>query len=303
MLDITYGPLQFQDKSDSNSYLLGKIANHCIAIASPRAGSIGNTPATAIAINLLRTFCDIRVGFMVGIAGGIPSQKYDVRLGDVAVSYPSDNCGGVRQHDFGKALEGGEFRRTGFLNRPPNSILSAVGQFRLQIDLDRTRFPRSVRDALEKDNVLKNKCSPPDPKKKKKNRLFKANQPHPLESTCAQHPTEWDVARAQLASDAPNVHYGTVVSGNSVVKSAAVRDSLLRDIPDAVCVEMEASGLMNDFPCIIVRGICDYCDSHKNDQWHGYAALTAAAYAKELLEFLPAQEVAEEVLALKVYRK
>ncbi|KAL2847309.1 ankyrin repeat-containing domain protein [Aspergillus pseudodeflectus] len=113
---------------------------------------------------------------------------------------------------------------------------------------------------------------------------------------------EWDVARAQLASDAPNVHYGMVVSGNSVVKSAAVRDSLLRDIPDAVYVEMEVSGLMNDFPCIIVRGICDYCDSHKNDQWHGYAALAAAAYAKELLEFLPAQEVAEEVLALKVYR-
>jgi nucleoside phosphorylase len=300
MLDITYGPLQFQDKSDSNSYLLGKIGHHCIAIASPRAGSIGNTPATAIAVNLLRTFHDIRVGFMVGIAGGIPSQKHDVRLGDVAVSFPGDNCGGVRQHDFGKSLEGGKFHRTGFLNRPPNSILSAVSLFRLQIDLERTRFPRSVRDALEKDSVLKNKCSAPD---QKTDRLFKANQPHPPETTCAQHPVEWDVARAQLASDAPNVHYGTVVSGNSVVKSAAVRDSLLQDIPDAVCVEMEASGLMNDFPCIVVRGICDYCDSHKNDQWQGYAALAAATYAKELLEFLPAQEVAEEILALKLYRK
>ncbi|KAL3451657.1 ankyrin repeat-containing domain protein [Aspergillus insuetus] len=235
---------------------------------------------------------------MVGIAGGIPSQKHDVRLGDVAVSFPGDNCGGVRQHDFGKTLEGGEFHRTGFLNRPPNSILSAVSLFRLQIDLERTRFPRSVRDVLEKDSVLKNKCSAPG---QKTDRLFKANQPHPPETICAQHPVEWDVARAQLASDAPNVHYGTVVSGNSVVKSAAIRDSLLQDIPDAVCVKMDASGLMNDFPCIVVRGICDYCDSYKNDQWQGYAALAAATYAKELLKFLPAQEIAEEILALKVY--
>ena len=47
--------------------------------------------------------------------------------------------------------------------------------------------------------------------------------------------------------------------------------------------EMEAAGLMNNFPCLVIRGICDYADSHKNDRWQPYAAATAAAYAKNLL--------------------
>ena len=50
-----------------------------------------------------------------------------------------------------------------------------------------------------------------------------------------------------------------------------------------LCFEMEAAGLMNQLPCLVIRGICDYSDSHKNKQWQGYAALTAAAYAKILL--------------------
>jgi hypothetical protein len=54
---------------------------------------------------------------------------------------------------------------------------------------------------------------------------------------------------------------------------------------------MEAAGLMNNFPCIVIRGICDYADSHKNDRWQRYAAATAAAYAKELLAFVPIQDL------------
>jgi nucleoside phosphorylase len=50
---------------------------------------------------------------------------------------------------------------------------------------------------------------------------------------------------------------------------------------------MEAAGLMNHFPCLVIRGICDYSDSHKNKVWQGYAAMTAAAYAKDLLCRIP----------------
>ena len=46
---------------------------------------------------------------------------------------------------------------------------------------------------------------------------------------------------------------------------------------------MEAAGLMDNFPCLVIRGICDYSDAHKNKKWQPYAAATAAAYAKELL--------------------
>jgi hypothetical protein len=56
---------------------------------------------------------------------------------------------------------------------------------------------------------------------------------------------------------------------------------------------MEAAGLMDNFPCLVIRGICDYADSHKNKQWQGYAAATAGAYAKELLSVIPPKQVAE----------
>lgn len=52
-------------------------------------------------------------------------------------------------------------------------------------------------------------------------------------------------------------------------------------------MEMEAAGLMNDFPCLVIRGICDYADAHKNKEWQGYAAMAVAAYAKELVLVVP----------------
>jgi nucleoside phosphorylase len=56
---------------------------------------------------------------------------------------------------------------------------------------------------------------------------------------------------------------------------------------------MEAAGLMNSFQCLVIRGICDYADSHKNKRWQAYAAATAAACAKEVLSVIPPAEVAE----------
>ena len=52
---------------------------------------------------------------------------------------------------------------------------------------------------------------------------------------------------------------------------------------------------MNHFPCLVIRGICDYSDSHKNKEWQGYAAMAAAAYAKDLLyRMLPNKVEAEK---------
>ncbi|KEF50793.1 uncharacterized protein A1O9_13155, partial [Exophiala aquamarina CBS 119918] len=83
----------------------------------------------------------------------------------------------------------------------------------------------------------------------------------------------------------PVTHYGVIASGNQVVKDATVRDRL-RDEFGALCVEVEAAGLVNDFPCLVIRGICDYADAHKNEGWHAYAAMTAASYAKEFLQYI-----------------
>ena len=68
------------------------------------------------------------------------------------------------------------------------------------------------------------------------------------------------------------------------MKSAIARDAVGRELK-VLCFEMEAAGLMDQLPCLVIRGVCDYCDSHKHKQWQGYAALTAAAYTRALLSW------------------
>jgi nucleoside phosphorylase len=58
-----------------------------------------------------------------------------------------------------------------------------------------------------------------------------------------------------------------------------------------LCFEMEAAGLINSFPYLVIRGICDYADSYKNKRWQPYAAGIAAVYAKELLLVIPAVNI------------
>ena len=85
------------------------------------------------------------------------------------------------------------------------------------------------------------------------------------------------------------VHRGTIASGELVIKDAMLRDALANKY-DVLCFETEAAGSLADFPCIVIRGISDYCDSHKNDLWHGYAAVAAAAYARQLFFHIPIEK-------------
>lgn len=74
------------------------------------------------------------------------------------------------------------------------------------------------------------------------------------------------------------VHYGTIGSANQVVKNRKTRDRLREDL-GLLCVEMEAAGIMDEFLCLVIRGICDYADSHKSKRWQ--------EYAKQLLSIIP----------------
>ncbi|CAG7917496.1 unnamed protein product [Penicillium olsonii] len=94
------------------------------------------------------------------------------------------------------------------------------------------------------------------------------------------------VTRKIREAEDPVIHYGLIASGNQVMKNATTRDAIAREM-NILCFEMEAAGLMDQLPCLVVRGICDYCDSHKHKQWQGYAALTAAAYTKALIGRVP----------------
>lgn len=83
------------------------------------------------------------------------------------------------------------------------------------------------------------------------------------------------------------------------MKDALTRDKLAEE-NDILCFEMEAAGLMNHFPCLVIRGICDYADSHKSRNWQGYASMAAAAYAKALLNQIAPNKVEAELKSVDV---
>lgn len=285
-LDEEYEQPESVLPNDNNAYTLGRIGEHNVVIAVLPNGEYGISSAASVARDMMHSFPDIRIGMMVGIGGGAPSQKHDIRLGDVVVSVPGDGKGGVFQYDFGKTIQDQKFKQTGFLNQPPASLLTAVTTIRGQYEIHGHSFEENINSILQKHPRLQKKYSRPD---SSTDRLYQSRVVHPVHSdssceiACGTDPSLLipRVERTQY-EDNPAIHYGVIASANQLMKDALVRDRLSSE-EDILCFEMEAAGLMNHFPCIVIRGICDYSDSHKNKEWQGYAAMTAAAYAKDLL--------------------
>ncbi|PVH69381.1 hypothetical protein DL98DRAFT_439187 [Cadophora sp. DSE1049] len=223
---------------------------------------------------------------MVGIGGGAPTQERDIRLGDVVVSEPQGTLGGVVQYDLGKRLSGGRFQRTGQLDGPPPVLLGAIPEMKLRHN--DPKKPDGIAEHIKlMDDMLAYRRPTED-------RFYSADYEHKGGKTCADCKADGLRKRPPRdSSRAVNVHYGIIASADSVMKNAKERDQCATDPElNILCFEMEAGGLMNNFPCLVIRGICDYSDSHKNDEWHNYAALAAAAYARELLHVLKPVKVA-----------
>ncbi|KAH7066360.1 hypothetical protein BKA63DRAFT_546887 [Paraphoma chrysanthemicola] len=286
LLDEEHAELEHDSAdNDENLYSLGSISGHNVAIVCLPAGRIGNNPAAAVAMQMRATFKKIRFGLMVGIGGGVPSAEADVRLGDVVVSQPQGTFGGVVQYDAGKTTLSG-FERTGALNAPPTVLLNAVANLQAK----QIRGKGKLLEHFSKLNSLPNFTR----EATGQDTLFEAEYDHVRrEATCAKCSKERTIVREARRQEVV-VHYGTIASGNQVIKDAAVRDQLSIELGGVLCFEMEAAGLMNSFPCLVVRGICDYADSHKNKRWQAHAAGTAAAYAKEVLSVIPPSMVEAE---------
>lgn len=279
-----------------NSYTLGEMAGHNLVIAV--LPEIGTNSAATVATQLLNDFPSIRFGLLVGIGGGIPDQDnvIDIRLGDVVVSKPTNTFGGVVQYDMGKETQNG-FERTGTLNKPPAVLRSAVQQLVAQHELEESQIPKYLSKMVETFPKMKEKYGHPGAEQ---DQLFRASHDHQGGITCSRCDGLEVVERRRRANTSPYIHYGTIGSANKVVKNAAERDALKQVDLNIICVEMEAAGLMDSFPCLVIRGICDYADSHKNKQWQPYAAATAAGYMKELLSIIAPQDVVKEAHAAKV---
>lgn len=261
-----------KDPFDSNTYVLGSIGPHNIVLASLPSGNDGTVSAAVVVAHMTRTFRHIHKRFMVGIAGGVPGpDEIDLRLGDIVVGER------VIQYDRGKIFPRNRLQRTLRETGPPTHLSTAVSTLRGDYE---SRYMR--RDHWE--------ITPHAVEKPSIDQLFDPAYEHEAMSPdCKRCNDSKLVRRSPRAHHGPRVHYGAIASGNSVVKDGVQRDQMARDLSQnhrVLCFEMEAAGLMSDSQCLVIRGISDYADSHKNDQWREYAAASAASYTKELLSVI-----------------
>ncbi|SFM30911.1 DEAD/DEAH box helicase [Methanolobus profundi] len=254
------------------NYDIGEISatnggTHSLILALAGMGNNNSTYRTTL---MIERFPSIKYIIMVGIAGAVPyAEKVDdhVRLGDIVVSSEM----GVIQYDLIK--EDDERVEHRHHPRPPSSDLLKVARL-LEMNESFGKYPWI--NYIEQQLKQRGLTRPSDDK----DVLFCST------GTVTSHPIDKKRIEGQ-----PRVFIGPIGSGNRVVKSSELRDEL-RETFKLKAIEMEGSGVADaawqgNVGYLIVRGTCDYCDSHKSDDWHEYATIVAAAYAKALIEEIP----------------
>lgn len=289
--------------NDNTSYHTGRIGKHWVVVVV--CGSKGTNAASAALTNMQRSFTNLKHILMVGIAGGIPSYgrsspAQEIVLGDVVVSWPQDRDGGVKHYEFGAWETAGEgestLRVSGHLHHPSQPLRTAVNNLRSNhMTLTGTTIPQNLKSL--RDNLNEREKLEFQDQGAENDFLFQDEYPHSDMNRDCQGLC--DLTRAKLRhirgneakreTDSPRIHYGTIGSSNALVISIEQRNYLSRRY-GILCFEMESAGIMNDCPALVIRGICDYADSHKHKKWQKYAAATAAAYAKEVLLLVPPAE-------------
>ena len=263
--------LKIGRKDDSNIYSVGAFnhGEHRRTVIVASAG-MGKANAASVTTNAIRSFPNVEHIVMVGIAGGCPNPKKPdehVRLGDIVFS----NQGGVIEYDFVKETRDGREIRSS-PQRPSAKLLQAANQLTTHELMGERPWEPILAHATIK---LGGNFS----------------RPHPSKDVLYQGRKKIDHPLTNERPDSPRVHGGIIGTSDTLLKNDITRDEL-RDQFNVRAVEMEASGLqtaawLHDRDIFVVRGICDYCDEHKNNDWQNYAALVAASYTRALVEAMP----------------
>jgi nucleoside phosphorylase len=301
-----------KSQGDPNAYTTGAIDKHNVVVA--HMPGMGKVAASGVAAGLRIRFPNIKLALVVGICGGVPYGPHlqqEIYLGDVVISQS------LIQYDFGKQYPKVFERKDTLedsLGRLPLEIRSILAK--LETDYHRGRMQDSTRRFLEElQRKLKHATYPGA----ESDRLFESSYLHQhrdpeicgicrgedgtricadaVEMTCSDLGCEGHglfrrerrkegQERMKAETSEPfslSIHIGKMGSGDSVMKSGMHRDEIARK-HDVIAFEMEGAGVRDYFPCLVIKGVCDYADSHKNKQWQNYAAAAAAACTRAFLK-------------------
>ncbi|KUL86065.1 hypothetical protein ZTR_06457 [Talaromyces verruculosus] len=287
---------------DDNTYTLGKIQHHNVVLV--HMADMGKGAASQAASSVRSSYPEVKLGLVVGICGGVPND--DLILGDVVIS------DGIVQYDLGRQLPDTFLTRAGPYqpNRKIQGMLAKLKGLRVRERVE-TKLSKNLK-ILQNKPGLKRACYPGIDK----DELFQSTYRHKHQDpascticgacvgktdpvceearklTCQQLGCQRGSlvprqrlmeAAAESSSPNPKIYFGLVGSGDTVMKSGQHRNETAAQ-HNLIAFEMEASGVCGNLPCLVIKGVCDYADSHKNKHWQDYAAATAAACMKAILE-------------------
>ena len=267
-------------RGDDYIYIGGEINGHNVVVATWPAGQNYGVGAAAALISQVKArFSNIWFTLLVGVAAGLPNllpsdptQRRDIRLGDVLVCVPDKASSGIVHYDLGRDTEAG-FLLNGRQAETPTIVRAAIGNIQLtkkkpyKKGNEFAKYLNAFQQAIKDDKFL---CPNQDA-----DRLWAS-------TVDATAPPVLISREPRNESERTRVWYGNIGSGNSMIRNPQRRDEL-RDRHDLIGLEMEAAGVMNTLPTGVIRGVCDYGDGQKNKDWQPYAAAVAAVYAKGIL--------------------
>jgi nucleoside phosphorylase len=302
LFDEFYDITDWQPLEAANSYTIGRIGRHHVVLSHmPDMGKVG---AAGVASRLSTNFVGIKLALVVGICGGVPftAGKAEIILGDVIISH------NIVEYDSGKQYPDGFRKKPGArdtLPQPSQDIRSFLSKLKTR------RIHNQIQEQMHghlqyfKDPFRKESRYPGT----SHDVLFEASYLHKHHSTgislqCSCETDADPVCHNALTSDCsilrcagelierdrlgaeyprPFIHFGTMASADTVMKSGEHRDKMA-ELDGIIGFEMEGAGVWAYIPCIIIKGVCDYADSHKSKVWQNYAASTAACCTKAFLE-------------------
>ncbi|KAF1730668.1 Regulatory protein AfsR [Beauveria bassiana] len=266
---------------DSNAYTTGAIGRHNVVLA--HMPGMGKVSAAAVANNCRMSFPNIKLALVVGIAGVVPfgPDNEEIILGDVIIS------DGVIQYDLGRQLPGRFVRKDTLLDtlgRPNVEIRSMMAKLKMR--RGRKQLANGMKEYLDALRLEPELAA--EYPGTAHDILFEATYRHIGDKeVCDQSGCNGNVITRNrthtVGNPVPAIHLGLIASGDSVIKSGEDRDRIAKE-EGVIAFEMESAGVWDTLPCVVIKGACDYADSHKNKRWQRYAAATAAACMKVFLK-------------------